>query len=384
MSTRFRAALAATAALVLLLGAVPTAAAAPRDAVPGELGSLLTVSPIRDRHFALPGAGSVYDLTYLSRGAGGTTTPVRATLWLPSSKAPRGGHPVMSYGHGTIGLGDDCRLAAGFGQAGPGYGKYLGPWLTRGFAVVATEYAGIGGPGVHPYLDTAVAGANVIDAVRAARAVGDRVGVPISADYATDGGSQGGHASLSASAVADEYAPELRLVGAAAVAPPVHIDRYLSLLGPHVPNLPVPDYAAYLAYVLRGLKASRPQLDVERYLTPVGRGLYRAAEKLCYRDMVARSAGIGVGAMLARPLSSGPILSAIRAVQVVPTRGHRSPVLIHQGVADVTAFAPLTEQFAADARRAGASVRVQWRLAGHGVGPEAQVESARWAARLVN
>jgi hypothetical protein len=34
-------------------------------------------------------------------------------------------------------------------------------------AVAATDYQGLGAPGVHPYLDAKTAGFNVIDSVRA-------------------------------------------------------------------------------------------------------------------------------------------------------------------------------------------------------------------------
>lgn len=375
-----RAAVVIGACIALALTVCAPAANALRS-VAGA-GELLNYQRVDDPDFAMPGAGTVYSVQYNSRGADGRLTPVRGTVWFPTAAAPATGYPVVAAGHGTSGLGDECTLPRAFASAGPSYGPYYGPWLKQGFVLVAPEYAGIGGPGVHPYLDRRVAGANMIDAVRAARQLGDRVGVDVDGRFATTGGSQGGHASLSAGDVAAEYAPELTLLGTTAVAPPVYIDRYLSLLGPHIPAVPVPDYVTYLSYVLRGLQASRPGLDVNAYLTPVGRTMLRAAETLCYPDMVARSRGLGVGDILAEPLHSGPLMAAVRDVQVIPASGFTRPILIHQGIADVTAFSPLTDQFVADVRAAGTRVDYRTSMAGHGVGPQAEVQSAQWARSL--
>ena len=48
---------------------------------------------------------------------------------------------------------------------------YLTNWLSQGYAIVATDYVGLGTPGIHAYLDGPSAAHSVIDMVRAARAV---------------------------------------------------------------------------------------------------------------------------------------------------------------------------------------------------------------------
>lgn len=376
--------LVAAASLVIALASTTVQTTVPdATASPSAVGELLTVAHIDGRGYALPGSADAYALTYTSRDAHGATVPVRATAWIPTTRPPGGGYPVLSYAHGTSGIGDDCRFTTAFDRARSGYEDYLGPWLERGYVIVATEYAGIGGPGVHAYLDAQTAGANVLDAVRAVRSAGSRLGVDIGDRYATDGGSQGGHASLSAASMASSYAPELSLIGSVAVAPPVLIDRYLALLGPDIPYVPVPDYIAYLSYVLRGLKVSRPDVDVESYLTATGKRMFRAAETLCYRDLVPESEGISVGDVLAKPLNTGPLLAAVRTVQGVPVTGYTRPVLVHQGVVDVTAFAPLTEQFVADIRARGVDVELGRSLGGHQTGPEAERQSVAWVDALV-
>ena len=48
-------------------------------------------------------------------------------------------------------------------------------WLKAGYAVVRTDYEGLGTPGVHPYLVGRSEGRSVLDAVRAARALDPRL-----------------------------------------------------------------------------------------------------------------------------------------------------------------------------------------------------------------
>jgi acetyl esterase/lipase len=90
--------------------------------------------------------------------------------------------------------------------------------------VVATDYPGLGTPGVHPYLVGASEARAVVDSVRAARNVkeagaGDR--------YAVWGHSQGGHAALFTGQLSAALAPELKLVGVAAAAPATDLARLL-------------------------------------------------------------------------------------------------------------------------------------------------------------
>ena len=70
---------------------------------------------------------------------------------------------------------------------------YLNEFLKRGFVVVATDYYGLGGPGVHQYLVGATAARNGLDIARAARNLPD---LGAGSEVITIGWSQGGHATL--------------------------------------------------------------------------------------------------------------------------------------------------------------------------------------------
>ncbi len=90
----------------------------------------------------------------------------------------------------------------------------LHEFLADGDVIAATDYSGMGAIGSPSYLIGTTEGNNVLDSVRAARALRD-------AHAATRlllwGHSQGGQATLFAAAA--DYAPELHLVGVAVAAP---------------------------------------------------------------------------------------------------------------------------------------------------------------------
>jgi acetyl esterase/lipase len=86
--------------------------------------------------------------------------------------------------------------------------------------VVATDYAGLGTEGIHPYLIGESEARSVLDSVRAARALPNS---GASNRFAVWGHSQGGHAALYTGQVAARYAPDLKLVGVAAAAPATYL-----------------------------------------------------------------------------------------------------------------------------------------------------------------
>ena len=92
--------------------------------------------------------------------------------------------------------------------------------LAQGYVVVATDYPGLGTPGIHPYLIGISEARAVLDSVRAARALPN---TGASNRFAVWGHSQGGHAALYTGELAASYAPELKLVGIAAAAPATYL-----------------------------------------------------------------------------------------------------------------------------------------------------------------
>jgi alpha-beta hydrolase superfamily lysophospholipase len=161
-----------------------------------------------------PEGASAYRILYTSTGLSGDPVPVSGVIVVPVGPIPPGGRPIVAWAHPTTGIVSRCApsLARVFFASVQG----LGAMLARGYVVAATDYPGLGTPEVHPYLVGISEGRAVLDSVRAAQQV---PGANAGQAFAIWGHSQGGHAGLFAGLLADQYAPELRLVGVAAAAP---------------------------------------------------------------------------------------------------------------------------------------------------------------------
>src|SRR4029453_674633 len=112
---------------------------------------------------------------------------------------------------------DQCAPSHEIRQNLPPYG---GLQIERGAVLVATDYEGLGTPGVPTSTVVLAEGRAVLDSIRA---VAGLPNVGQLGDVMLAGHSQGGRAALFAAEIAPEYAPELRLVGALALAPGVEL-----------------------------------------------------------------------------------------------------------------------------------------------------------------
>jgi len=194
----------------------------------GKPGDVLRVE-------AMPGAPcwlSATRVLYLSTGLDGALRPVSGVVVAPRGRVPPGGRPVVAWAHPTTGVATGCApslLGRHFfeGTLGlPGSIPGLSTLLAAGYAVVATDYPGLGTPGPHPYLVGESEGRAVLDSVRAA---GQLPQVGAGTRFAVWGHSQGGQAALFAGQLAAAYAPELSLVGVAAAAPPTDLAALLEV-----------------------------------------------------------------------------------------------------------------------------------------------------------
>lgn len=175
----------------------------------GRPGSIIRSEPMP---FAPEGA-SAFRILYRSVGLHGEPIAVSGILIKPDTGSDEG-RPVVAWAHPTSGVATVCAPSLSRGVYRQIQG--LEQMLQQGFAVVATDYPGLGGPGTHPYLIGDSEGRAVLDSVRAARQL---LGQRDQTRFSVWGHSQGGQAALYAGVMAGSYAPELKLVGIAAAAP---------------------------------------------------------------------------------------------------------------------------------------------------------------------
>jgi pimeloyl-ACP methyl ester carboxylesterase len=206
-----------------------------------------------------------------------TAAPVSGIVALPPGEVPVGGWPVISWAHGTLGSADKGApsmdsddLADIHDPEDPPLTVHrkinrapqllLNRFLTEGWAVVMTDYEGLGTKGPHPYLNGEAEARDVLDMVRAARQllnVGDSV--VLSNRFSIVGHSQGGQAALFAASRAGEWTPELVLEGVAAMAPASQLTA-LPLLAVDGPSADLPFLPLALLGALRGDPTINPNL----------------------------------------------------------------------------------------------------------------------------
>jgi hypothetical protein len=170
--------------------------------------------------------GKNWLVMYRSEDVRGNPIATSGIIALPKSPPPRGGHPVVSWAHGTVGVADSCapsrdRPASSAHPMNAYPQALLNHFLRQGWAVAMTDYEGLGTTDrTHPYLLGESEAHGVLDIVRAARHM---FGRRISKRVAVVGHSHGGQAALIAGHHAAAWTPELRLAGVAAIAPANHV-----------------------------------------------------------------------------------------------------------------------------------------------------------------
>jgi pimeloyl-ACP methyl ester carboxylesterase len=300
---------------------------------------------------ALKPAASNTLVLYRSTGSDGKRDAVSGTITVPKGKAPRGGWPILTWAHGTTGIADSC--APSRSPSDP-YTSYVYPdlaeWLKAGYAVVRTDYQGLGTPGVHGYLIGKDEGRSVLDIVRAARKV---VG-HLSNRVIIGGHSQGGHAALWAAALAPSWTPELKVAGTVAFAPASHLGEQASLIR----AVTTPSSLTVLAaLILRAADSARPSLHVSSLLSDKAAALYPLTLTACLAGLNATNsfAGLAPSEALKDGADTDPLVAFLNSNDP-ETLKIRTPVEILQGTADATVLPPFTDQLDSALRANGAKV----------------------------
>jgi pimeloyl-ACP methyl ester carboxylesterase len=300
----------------------------------------------------LEGAGANRLLLYRSVASDGTPIAVSAALEIPKGKAPKGGWPIVTWAHGTTGIADSCaptRSAVGQAYDHP----LMQRWLRSGYAVVRTDYQGLGTPGTHEYLIGTSEGRSVLDAVLAAR----RADPAISRNVIISGHSQGGHAALWAAALAPKWTPGLKIRGTVAFAPASHIGEQAALLR----SVTTPGgITGIAALILRGADAAYPSLHVSSLLSPQAAALYPQTDTQCLPALSgAGSFGSLSPSQLLQPGADiAPLVAALNANDPEDLT-IRTPVQIEQGTGDTTVFPAFTQQLESAYRQRGAKLTVK-------------------------
>ena len=323
----------------------------------GKPGSVIwsrEVKKTANGRVALPSASKTILVLYRSLDPKGNPIAVSGTIDLPKGKEPKGGFKVISWAHGTVGAADVC--APSRNVAGGPADDYItftngrgDGWLKAGYAVVRTDYPGLGTPGPHPYLIGASEGRSVVEIMLAAHQLYPK----LSKDYLIGGHSQGGQASVFAASLAPKLAPKLNLKGVFSYAPASHLyeqGNAVSSLGDDFKGLTA------LAVMILYSAARESGVDPSTLVTAEIAALLPKIEEVCSAQLQGDDifGNIAPKDVLKPGATTASIDAALKAMN--PNVKIKAPVLIAQGLGDTTVFPSFTEALVNELRTSGNKV----------------------------
>jgi pimeloyl-ACP methyl ester carboxylesterase len=245
------------------------------EPVVGKAGQLLNSEPLPNE-LGLAEAGIQKRILYTSTDGVDGTSPVivSGAFFAPKGTPQAGGWPIVAWAHGTVGMADIC--APSWQSRSYRDSQYLNRWLTEGFAIVATDYQGLGTPGPHPYLKTRPAAYSVLDGIRAVLGGG----FDVSNKIVIVGQSQGGGAAFATAAFAADYAPELNIRGTVATGIPYLSQKTLIKPPRKDPNAVDPTLA-YVLYIGLTLQQTDKSLPASDLFTPQALPVFELARTTC-------------------------------------------------------------------------------------------------------
>jgi pimeloyl-ACP methyl ester carboxylesterase len=285
--------------------------------------------------FAGPEGSQGYVVLYVSSTVDDQPIAVSGVVIEPGPGAPPippAGRTVLSWAHGTTGLGDSCAPSKRYasGQAGETAMVHLA--LASGLVFAATDYQGLGTPGDHPYVVGRSEGRNVLDMARAAERL-QGSGASAASKVVVWGHSQGGGAAAFAAELAPTYASDLDVVGAVVGAPATELATLAAARDGG-------QYSGFAFMAALGLKAAYPALPYDAILDDAGQREAAAAETECSGQILKDFAGKRTSDIFTTPPSRAPGWKEALAANNAGQTTTPVPIFIYQGDAD--ALLPLT------------------------------------------
>ncbi|MEP6547040.1 MAG: lipase family protein, partial [Gammaproteobacteria bacterium] len=274
--------------------------------------------------YSLPKGATAVRILYHSLDATGRDVATSGVVLIPGGTPPPQGWPVIAWAHGTSGV---ARLCAPSAMKDVYYGaEGLMPMVAAGFAVVATDYHGLGTEGLHQYVNKVAQAHDVLYSIPAAHKA-----VPnLNPKWVVDGHSQGG---LAAWGVAEEQhaLKDPNYLGAVSVAGAARESDFFNHLGN------TPGVGFYLAFMAAGIHARYPEFNPRDLLSDSVLAHYvDVTTKGCFYYGYATYAALPSGSLL-RP--QWEKIAAIHQFFEGNAQGNKpigGPMLVIAGEADQT------------------------------------------------
>lgn len=324
----------------------------PPDAVPGGHGRLIRSDAYLGR---APENGVATRILYTTRDAVSRPAVASALVIVPSDPPP-GPRPVVVWNHGTTGVAQGCAPSLRDASATRWAIPALENALKAGWVVVASDFSGQGAPGTYPYLIGKGEARSSLDAVLATSELSrDLV---LSPDTVVWGHSQGGHAALWTTAIAEDYAPGIDVLGTAAIAP---VADPQALAGELLSGPPNALLSVLTSWVLVPYSETYADVDLDDYIAEGSRSIVLEMTQRCPSEpgvVVSVLAALGVSED--RPLYSADLTDGAlgrRLTENAMTDPLGTPMLIAWGANDEVIPPRLQEDYVEKLCAEGQNVR---------------------------
>src|ERR1035438_8381266 len=229
----------------------------------GKPGELIRSEPFEE--YEIPLSVSAVRILYHSRSAAGDDVAASGVVLIPyEKKPPAGGWPILAWAHGATGVARSCAPSL---MRNLGHGPFLAMYVNLGYAVVATDYAGLGTNFPNAFLDGPSNAIDVINSIPAARAAVPQLG----ARWIVMGEAEGGLAAVAVAEKENEIG-DSNYLGSIAISDLASAKEIHEHYGSSTVML------TSLAY---GVKTVYPQFQVSDMLTEKALALYQQVGQTC-------------------------------------------------------------------------------------------------------
>ena len=316
--------------------------------LPAQAGVLVRSEPFPG---TVPAGMTGYRIYYTTTDAFGAIVPSTGILLTPADRSTPA--PLITWAHGTVGIARDCAPSLRPSALGEPGVPAVDRLAQQGWAMVATDYPGMGAEGRFPYLIGLGEGHAVLDAARAARQVPD---VWLADQTVIWGHSQGGHAALWAGQLA-AVPTTFRSVAAAAMSPASNPRALADQVLAHPDALGA---SLGISFVLTAYARYYPGIDLDALVAPSARSIVREASTRCTTQgatLVTVLTGLSIARdqPIVRPGAVDGAFADLLTANT-PTGPWPAPLFIGQGTADEVIDIGINQQFVGGLCRQGQPV----------------------------
>lgn len=296
--------------------------------------------------YSLPLSRAVRILYHSTDGLGHEVA-TSAVILLPRGRRPASGWPVIAWAHGTSGEAVQCAPSlmkdVFYGDEG------LPEMLGAGFAVVATDYHGLGTPGPHLWVNKEAQAWDVVYSVSAAQAAVKE----LSRRWVADGHSQGGMATWGVAEL-ESTLDDADYLGAVSVSGTTRLDEFVAHINEN------PGGYNYLTYLAASLGALDAAFDPASFLSDQVMQHYKDSIKggcwyygyAMYKDL-PRGIGVRSG------WRDNPTLQKLQQKSELGSVHLTKPIFVITGEADATVPVKSARAIVAQACKTGSVIELK-------------------------